>query len=161
MGFIYLVFFIYIIYKKPDSFDAPKLGLLTLATALIGISVLKPNSIKTPYGELNDLKKQATETIQKADASVKKADDATKLALETIAVLTWNEGRFDSNVKHNEVIASKILKDLYGEKSSQYQHALQHKGILLTPPDELRNVPKAEIPKDLESPLYERYLEQK
>jgi hypothetical protein len=97
------------------------------------------------------IKKDAEEINSKAKESV-------KLALETTAMLTWNAGRWGAGGKQNEEIATSLLRELYGDKALEYRYALQKKGIFLTPKPELEKIPKTEFPKEVQSPLYEKYL---
>lgn len=163
-GVIYLVFLVWLVFwhhREHFKFEMSHLGLLMLGTALIAVAVLQPKSIKTPYVEISEVVAQADAVNQKAADSVKKADETTKLALETVAILIWNSNRYGSDDAgdKNEQLATNILKDLYGDKAMQYRFALQHSGILLTPKNELSNVPQATVPPDIKSPLFERYLQ--
>lgn len=131
------------------KFDTPLLGLLTLSVVLILVALVQPESIK--YGGMELIKKDVEEINSKAKESV-------KLALEITAMLTWNAGRWDAGGKQNEEIATNILRELYGDKALEYRYALQKKGIFLTPKPELEKIPDTEVPKEVKSPLYEKYL---
>jgi hypothetical protein len=143
--------FVWFVFVRKDKFDASLLGLLTLSLVLILVALVQPESIKYGGMELSTVKKDAEEINKKAKESV-------KLALETVAMVTWNGGRWGAGGKQNEEIATKLLAELYGDKALQYRYALQKQGIFLTPEPELRKIPDTEFPRDIQSPLYEKYL---
>lgn len=151
VGLLVVFLFFWFIIRRKQQFDAPLLGLLSVGLVFLGVAILQPPSIKYAGIELNDLKRKAAEIN-------KQAEDATKLALETTALLTWNQGRLGGGPRGQEEIATGILKELYGDKALAYRHALQHKGFYATPAEELKKVPNVGIPVGLESPLYERFL---
>lgn len=143
--------FAWFVFGRKEKFDAPLLGLLTLGTLLILVSLVQPRSINYAGFGLTDLRRDA-EVVNS------KAKEAISLALETTAMLVWNAGRFDAGGKHNEEIATNLLKELYGDKALEYRYALQKKGIFLTPQADLEKIPETQVPKEVQSPLYEKYL---
>lgn len=149
LGVGVLAMFVWFVFVRKDKFDASQLGLLTLSLLLIIVSLVQPDSIK--YGGVELLKKDAAEINSKAN-------EAVKLALEATAMLTWNAGRLDVGGKRNEEIATKLLKELYGDKALEYRYALQKKGIFVTPREELERIPETRFPEEVRSPLYEKYL---
>ncbi len=94
--------------------------------------MVQPDTIK--YGEIELIKEESK-------AINKKAKEAVQLALETTAMLTWNAGRYDVGGKHNEEIATSLLKELYGDRALNYRYALQRKGLWVTPNEELEKIP--------------------
>ncbi len=145
LGLGILGMFTWFVFVRKEKFDAPFLGLLTLGTLLILVSLVQPRSIKYAGFELNDIKKDAEEA-------------ATRIALETTAMLVWNAGHWDEAGRHNEELATNLLKELYGDKALEYRYALQKKGIYLTPKAELEKIPETQVPKEVQSPLYEKFL---
>ena len=145
LGSSILGMFAWFVFARKERFDASLLGLLTLGTLLILVSLVQPRSIKYAGFELNDIKKDAEEA-------------ATRIALETTAMLVWNAGHWDEAGIHNEELATNLLKELYGDKALEYRYALQKKGIYLTPKAELEQIPETQVPKEIQSPLYEKYL---
>lgn len=119
-GALTLFLFCWLLFWRKKEFDAALLGLLTLSYLLLGISIVQPDTIK--YGEIELIR-------QKSIAINEKAKETVQLALETTAMLTWNAGRFDAGGKHNEEIATSLLKELYGDKALNYCYVLQRQGL--------------------------------
>ncbi|TAJ07812.1 MAG: hypothetical protein EPO61_11835 [Nitrospirae bacterium] len=151
LGLAILGLFLWFVFVRKEKFDAPLLGLLTLSLLLILMALVRPDSIKYGGMEFNTIKQDAKDINSKAKETV-------QLALETTAMLIWNEGRLGAGGKHNEEIATNLLRELYGDKALQYRYVLQKKGIFLTPKPDLLKIPDAEFPKEVRSPLYEKYL---
>ena len=116
---------------------------------LLGISFVQPDTIK--YGEIELIKKESI-------AINEKATEAIQFALETAAMLTWNEGHWDAGGVHNKEVATNLLKELYGDRALDYHYALQRKGLWVTPKEELEKTPNVPFPQGLHSPLYDKYL---
>jgi hypothetical protein len=150
-GVLTLLLFCWLLFWRKREFDAALLGLLTLSYILLAISIIQPDTIKYAGMELTKIK-------QEGIAINEKAKDSVKLSLETVAMLTWNAGRFDSGGKRNEEIATNILRELYGDRALPYRYALQRQGLWVTPDQELEKVPHVAFPQDIRSPLYEMYL---
>jgi hypothetical protein len=82
------------------------------------MSIVQPDTIKYAGVEITTIK-------QEGIAINEKAKDSVKLSLETIAMLTWNAGRFDGGGKHHEEIATNLLRELYGDRALPYRYALR------------------------------------
>ena len=150
VGALTLLLFCWLLFWRKREFDAALLGLLTLSYLLVGISVVQPDTIKYAGVEITKIR-------QEGIAINEKAQDSVKLSLETVAMLTWNAGRFDAGGKHNEEIATNFLRELYGDKALPYRYALQRQGLWLTPKSELEKIPNVPFPQDIRSPLYDMY----
>lgn len=148
-GIFTLGLFCWLLFWRKKEFDAALLGLLTLSYLLLGISIMQPDTIK--YGGMELIK-------QESIAINEKAKETVQLAMETTAMLAWNAGRFDAGGKHNEEIATSLLKELYGARALDYRYVLQRQGLWLTPKEELENIPDVPFPQGLHSPLYDKYL---
>jgi hypothetical protein len=150
-GVLTLFLFCWLLFWRKREFDAALLGLLTLSYLLLGIAMIQPDTIKYAGLEISTIK-------QEGIAINEKAKDSVKLSLETVAMLTWNAGRFDSGGKRNEEIATNLLRELYGDRALPYRYALQRQGLWVTPKSELEKVPNVPFPQDIRSPLYDMYL---
>ena len=151
VGVLTLVLFSWLLFWRKREFDAALLGLLTLSYLLVGISIMQPDTIKYAGLEISKIKQEGIDINEKAK-------DSVKLSLETVAMLTWNAGRFDAGGKRNEEIATKFLRDLYGDRALPYRYALQRQGLWVTPKSELEKIPNVSFPQDIRSPLYDMYL---
>lgn len=151
MGFVLFILLWHLMRNKNQNFDAPLLGLLTLAIFLVSIALFQPPTLK--YGDLEFTLREVQEATQ--DAKV-----AGKLASEAAAIMFWNAGRLDGA----DIEKSKqIFKSIYGQKKGQelIEYYIDQ-GVLKTSEDErtteLEGKSKIKPPKELDSPYLELFM---
>lgn len=156
-----LFFFAFILKKASWKFDASLLGLFIFAMSLVIIAIIRPDSMK--WGEfeikIKEYAKSAKRSEELADKYKDEAERSSKLAMETMAMLLWNQGRWGGMEKEKkEIVIEGILKDLWGNDAEHYKKFMMKKGFYLVPESELEKIPETEFPKDIDSPFYQRYL---
>ena len=152
LGVLVLALFSWLLFMRNQTFDAAMLGLLTLGLILIGVGCLQPDSIKYGDVEIGKMRREAQMLKEEAETAIRQSKEA-------LAMQIWNAGRWDIYIQGQEEAATKMLKDLYGEKGLDYRYYLQHKGVLKTPKDELEHVPVIKNPPaGTEESFFREYL---
>lgn len=152
--------FFWLLLKKEKEFDAAMLGLLSLPILIIVVAILQPKSIKAFDVELNGLRDEVKEVIKtgkennlKVESTVAEAQRALKLALETTAMVTWNNSSSSPQEEKAKNQADGILMQIYGPDAKKYREFMQREGIFNATPQERIQVQGVAKPANVESPL--------